>query len=78
MIGKNNDVQSKFKSLVPNLFTNGYTFYILNLISYAASKFSIPDGINKFIKDINYHFCNNSTEEATSPNIKNILVLIFT
>ena len=50
----------------------------INLVSYAASKFSIPDGIDKFTKDINYHFCINSTEEATSKNIKNILVLIIT
>ena len=64
-MGTNNGVESKLKSLVPNLFTN-------------ASKFSIPEGIDKFTKDINYHVCYSSTEEATSPNIKNILVLIFT
>ena len=78
MKGINYGVASKFKSLVPNLFTNGCTCHILSLVSYTASKFSIADAVENFTKDINYHFCNSSTEESTSPNIKNILVLIFT
>ena len=78
MMVTNIDVESKFKSLVPYSCTNGCTCHILNLVSYGASKFSIPDGIDKFTKGINYHFCNSSTKETIFQNIKNILVLIFT
>ena len=78
MMVTNYGVESKLKLLVPNLVTNGCTCHILNLVSYAVLKSSIPNRIDKFTNDINYHFCNSSTEGVTSPNIKNILVLIFT
>lgn len=60
MTGIANRVQSKFKTLIPHLFKNSCMCHILNLVSEAASKFGLPDVIDKFIKEINYHFCNSS------------------
>lgn len=63
MTGSANGVQSKFKALVPHLFGNGCICHILNLVSAAASKHSIPDDIDKFIREINFHFCNSSSRK---------------
>lgn len=59
--GLKNGVQTKFKELVPSLFKNGCICHILILSSAAASEFALPKEIDKFIKRINHHFCNNSS-----------------
>ncbi|XP_065361974.1 zinc finger MYM-type protein 6-like [Calliphora vicina] len=64
MMGSQNGVQIKFKNLVPQLFSNGCICHILNLASVAAAKLGIPNEIDKFIRDINYYFCNSASRRV--------------
>lgn len=61
MMGSVNGVQTKLKAIIPHLFTNGCICHILNLVSLAASKYAISYEIEKFMRDINHHFCNSSS-----------------
>lgn len=38
-------------NLIPHLYTNGCICHILNLASLAASKYGVPEEIDKFMKD---------------------------
>lgn len=59
MMGVLNGVQAKLKLVVPNLFVTGCICNVLNLVACAAYT-CLPTTIDKFIKEVNYYFCNSS------------------
>ena len=62
MMGKINGVQAKLKQIVPNWVVNGCICHNLNLVSMAAAA-TLPNKIEKLIRDINHHFCNSSSRK---------------
>lgn len=63
MMGQKSGVQARLKQVVPNLYINGCVCHILNLASMAACDV-FPNKIYKFLKDINYYFCNSPLRRA--------------
>ena len=60
MMGHINGVQAKLKKEIPKLFVNGCVCHNLNLVATAT----LPENIDKLIREINYHFCNSSSRKA--------------